>query len=665
MAPRGIASRGAWGSKAPRRRGLDARVVYPFIGRVRIRESWPELEGRDDFYIGSRSVNADGFTVVSWQAGAAELFFSPSRARDVQLTRTFEKDGDSVVNFEDDQHVQGSRFPAPARPRLTGPPGPNKRPPAVDGSPRIAGPATPSDVRARGANRPTSPTRVPPPLRRTDAANEADKQTVRPPEEASVHRSLPRPPSPLGAPDVPQAAPSTLRAPKPDLRAEQLLRKKLHATRRDGLRDTLATVQGDQYGLITRPRRSNLIVQGNPGTGKTLIAAYRLAYLVGDGSDDLAERRDPRLKRVLLLGPSDTYAEKIGEVALDLGVDRRHTIDSAANFLAFLRGGPPETVVGDRARKEDADPAITQIVEHAARLVQSANRPDWNSDPRRAIYEHLKIAKVAASKRIASRWLRRLPSYAESIQRRSYQYLHEYIGAVSVRTFMPAGSVPPYDHVIVDEGQDLTALQWHTLMRACPSATWTVLGDTAQRRDRLGLTRWDSLSELIRRSTAQPCSVTEIAVGYRSTRQILDFAARLLPTERQMAYSIQSGPPPSVIRVPARSFDDSLTKHIMELHQRHPSGSVAVIARVDRSLTPSLQRLGWQYNKRKQWMRGQVEVTVLSGQGARGLEFDAVVIVEPSELMDGKETGRLYSALTRANRELVVLHSKPLPRQLR
>lgn len=66
------------------------------------------------------------------------------------------------------------------------------------------------------------------------------------------------------------------------------------------------------------------------------------------------------------------------------------------------------------------------------------------------------------------------------------------------------------------------------------------------------------------------------------------------------------------------------------------------------------------------WIYNGTEVAVLQPDSARGLEFDAVVVVEPADFPSnyGRQ-GPLYTALTRANRELVVVHSKPLPVSLR
>lgn len=75
---------------------------------------------------------------------------------------------------------------------------------------------------------------------------------------------------------------------------------------------------------------------------------------------------------------------------------------------------------------------------------------------------------------------------------------------------------------------------------------------------------------------------------------------------------------------------------------------------------------GWKANGRHAYVTGEgMRFQLLSPEEARGLEFDAVVVMEPAAFRASSGTnGRLYTSLTRANLELVVVHDKPLPAAL-
>ena len=105
---------------------------------------------------------------------------------------------------------------------------------------------------------------------------------------------------------------------------------------------------------------------------------------------------------------------------------------------------------------------------------------------------------------------------------------------------------------------------------------------------------------------------------------------------------------------------------------RHPGGSVAVIAR-DQGSVQKIERLflkdGWRLDAAEgRVLRrglGDVRLTVGRPVEVRGLEFDAVVVVEPADFVRNLRHGELYTSLTRANKELAIVHNKAMPRELR
>lgn len=98
------------------------------------------------------------------------------------------------------------------------------------------------------------------------------------------------------------------------MRAEAAVLKRLAAPREDKLQSVLALLQPDQHTLVSWPVDQSLVVQGHPGTGKTVVAAYRAAYLVNpalyEDGGALAARATKPLK-VLLVGPTAGYVSHV------------------------------------------------------------------------------------------------------------------------------------------------------------------------------------------------------------------------------------------------------------------------------------------------------------------------------------------------------------------
>src|ERR687893_537448 len=89
------------------------------------------------------------------------------------------------------------------------------------------------------------------------------------------------------------------------------LLEELERSRDTHMRDIVATIQADQYRLITREPRRPLVIQGGPGTGKTAVGLHRAAFLL------YAHRRE--LRRVLVVGPNPTFMDYVSHVLPILG----------------------------------------------------------------------------------------------------------------------------------------------------------------------------------------------------------------------------------------------------------------------------------------------------------------------------------------------------------
>jgi DNA helicase IV len=165
--------------------------------------------------------------------------------------------------------------------------------------------------------------------------------------------------------------------------------------------------------------------------------------------------------------------------------------------------------------------------------------------------------------------------------------------------------------------------------------------------------------------------VTQVTIerGYRSTKQIMRFANQLLPAEGRRSESLQQdGPDPVVTKVVPKALADKVLAEVIRLCDAHPAGTVAVVAPNPTVVEDKLRRSGWLRDQANPttWLKGDRRVSSLGSEASRGLEFDAVVVVEPEDFPQNLGIrGQLYTSLTRANRELAVVHSKPLPDKMK
>ncbi|GGW71768.1 HelD family protein [Streptomyces griseoloalbus] len=228
-----------------------------------------------------------------------------------------------------------------------------------------------------------------------------------------------------------------------------------------------------------------------------------------------------------------------------------------------------------------------------------------------------------------------------------------------------------YGHVIVDEAQDLTPMQARSLRRRLAvNGSMTVLGDLAQATGPHTYADWDRLGTLL--SDHGDCRLAELNTSYRVPAEIMDFAA---PLARVIAPAL---PYPQAVRDAGddavrvvKTGPDALIAEALT-HVRRLIGttdgrslrSVAVIVPDDSGWATEIDhRLaetdGITAEERQ-------AVSVLPASQAKGMEFDHVLVVEPSAVAGREPVGLrlLYIALTRSTQSLTIMHSTPLPSAL-
>lgn len=183
-------------------------------------------------------------------------------------------------------------------------------------------------------------------------------------------------------------------------------------------------------------------------------------------------------------------------------------------------------------------------------------------------------------------------------------------------------------------------MDWRVLMRRCPSRSFTVVGDLAQRRSPAGARTWDAVLE---RYVPGRWAYRELTVNYRTPAEIMQVAAALLAD-----FAPDVTPPDSVRACGVQPWhrqvaEAEMTEAVEDFTEAesHREGTSIVIGPPDvpGAVTPA---------------------------DTKGLEFDAVLVVEPARILAENPRGaaELYVALTRATQRLGILHQDPLPAAL-
>ena len=233
---------------------------------------------------------------------------------------------------------------------------------------------------------------------------------------------------------------------------------------------------------------------------------------------------------------------------------------------------------------------------------------------------------------------------------------------VDEATELIEGRLRTYGHAVVDEAQDLSPMQVRMLARRVPSGSLTILGDVAQGSGVWARDRWEDILPLL--PTPDGWQLTELRLGYRAPGQVLEYASRLLPAiapHLRPTESIRPG------RSSPRTMatDDLVGAATAEASRLAAEGwSVAVICPTTLHDTLAAALAASSADTGDADRDGlDHRVTLVTAPMCKGLEFDAVVVVEPALIVEDAPVGLrlLYVALTRPTQHLSVVHERPLP----
>lgn len=516
------------------------------------------------------------------------------------------------------------------------------------------------------------------------------------------------------------------------------------------MHSVVATIQKEQDDAIRAPARGATIIGGGPGTGKTVVALHRAAYLL------YSDRRRFESGGVLVVGPSPVFMSYIERVLPSLGetsvvlrslgevVDGIRATDHDAPVAAAAKGSSRMVRVLARAAgepligapeefryfyKDDVlrlDPArLAGVRRHLlGQGPRNRVRPRVASVLADALWQQVRgeralekgregfldtllddrrfadfvedwwpdVDAVAIWRSLATRigefargefrrdelealrtsWLSGEPSIEDVALLDELRYL--------------LGEVPPVDdddpdqprqlmsfereereadrlratrsidddgfaHVLVDEAQDLSPMQWRMLGRRGKAASWTIVGDPAQSSwphpDEATAARRDALA-------GQPEHRFRLSTNYRNSAEIYDLAAEVaahaIPGADLADAVRRTGEQPDHVVVPAAQVHEVARVQAEKLLGR-VDGTVAVVAPRARLAALRAELAGP--------LATHDRLRVLDGLDTKGLEFDAVVVVDPDGLVAESEAGwrTFYVVLTRATQLLTTVGS--------
>jgi hypothetical protein len=511
------------------------------------------------------------------------------------------------------------------------------------------------------------------------------------------------------------------------------------------LTEIVATIQAAQYDIIARDPEQMLVVQGAPGTGKTVVGLHRVSWLLFNRRDRLKPRD------VLVVGPNQAFMRYISAVLPQLGDESvvqlpvtalgPSSADGSRLRLGRVDPPPVRRLKGDRRmlrlllrglrnRQRISRGTVELTVEGrrvqiegdmlAARARQLAGYP--HNDARRELRNYVidevqrqlnrrsgdfgdgpgydVVVQGEAARDIDRYFDRVWPSLTPegflvellSTRRQlegaaagllaseeievlglprdatvsGWQWSVDDIPLLDLADVLLNGAPASYEHIVVDEAQDLSPMQFESIRRRSRTGWMTLLGDLAQATSPWAPTSWEEVALHLRRDRV-PSETTELTYGYRLPSEVHQVAMRLLPEvapRLQVPDPLRScGHPVEVDAVRPDELGSAVARVVRSYEGQ---GLVGVItAAGDRGpVTDALDRAGIDWNADLD-PDGE-PVVVMGAEQAKGLELDNVVVVEPAAIVAESTQGMraLFVALTRTTNRLALVHAGELPEVL-
>jgi DNA helicase IV len=499
---------------------------------------------------------------------------------------------------------------------------------------------------------------------------------------------------------------------------DDVLLRDLETGRTGEMRDIVQTIHATQYGLVRAPMDQVLIIQGGPGTGKTAVALHRASWLLYNHREDLAASDvlvvgpnatfTKYIRQVLpglgdvdvahidlrRLGPqASTGRSEPAETATLKGEERMADLLQSAltQRVRFPErvdripiGPEAEGLWLTRDEVEDQLPAfsawetynggrsafrawVTRVAagrrnDVPASAIDAAVERVWPNLTAASFLRDLlgsrdRLLAAAGDTFLAGDVSRLQRTPAERIS--DEQWSDADVALLDEADSLINGVARTYKHVVVDEAQDLSPMQLRSLRRRCPVGSYTIVGDLAQSTSLWARSDWESLGTAL--ATEHPVAVEELELGYRVPEQIFEFAAQLLPYAAPGIAKptvIRRGPSdPDLVEVDTGLMaENAISAAVRYAGHGHFVGIICPDAQREHVIA-ELRANDIQWSDTDSGGLG-TSINLASPEQAKGLEFDAVVVVDPTSIVDESPHGHrmLYVALTRTTKHLTVVH---------
>ena len=496
----------------------------------------------------------------------------------------------------------------------------------------------------------------------------------------------------------------------------------LEKTRDGRMRDIAKTIQEAQYELISSPPDQILVIQGGPGTGKTAIALHRVSWLLFNRPEMAPEavvvvgpnraflkyinqvlpdlgNRNVRMTDMngLLNGSPLTISRRESVRASFLKGDLRMG-KLLRNALRLRLRAPEQDLefrrLGRRGKITTGE--VSDYLRHASFTSYSQGREDFRNWMYSRVIEQVKGDQSDARKLIDRDIERCWPSLnargfvydllssperlleaagedfsaqdvlvlrKESASRVSEQIWTEADAPlVDLADFLINGRTSTgFNHIVVDEAQDLTPMQIDMLKRKGTNGSMTLVGDIAQATGSHAIVDWTPILDQL--AGRLPVNLQSLKFGYRVPKEVHDLSLPLLKViapDLEAPTAVRSvGMAPVLVKA---SADDLLKLGAMRATQevRLPE-SVAVICPDERmsALHDLLVRTGVDVN-RADAEQGKPGVTLIPASEVKGLEFESVIVVDSEGIAHQAGGGLrlLYIAITRSTKRLTIVYSE-------
>ncbi len=242
------------------------------------------------------------------------------------------------------------------------------------------------------------------------------------------------------------------------------------------------------------------------------------------------------------------------------------------------------------------------------------------------------------------------------------------LGVIDEVVDRTTGVPTTYGHLVVDEAQDHSAMSLRLLARRAERGSMTILGDLAQATSPVALRSWDrTIGALTEERADTNARVVELTVGYRVPAAVLDLANRLLPIAAPEITPTRSirpgGTEPLIVSTSADHLGQSVVEEVAALREQTESLAVVAVDADLATVTEALADAGIPHDRvGRGSLPGAAAVALIDPDAVKGLEFDAVIVVEPAAIAE-LDAGllRLYVAMTRPVQHLGIVHARPLP----